>query len=177
MLPRHLILLGTAGAGKSTLSAMFARYAKCKLIKLDDEIEKLANKKVTDIFCEDGEAVFRALEEQALRVALSKPAAVIDPGGGIVERHANRQLLAESDSDRCYLNVVFDELLARIGDDDSRPMHRGGDLAQRLRELLQRRSGYFHELATCVVKVDRQQTADTTFARISSQLDWCKQLV
>ncbi len=175
-LPRHLILLGTAGAGKSTLAEMFAKHVSCDLIKLDDEIVKIAGKNIEEIFNQDGEKHFRDLEEQTLRDALAKPAAVIDPGGGIVDRPANHKLMQASESDRCYLHVAVAVLLARIGDDDSRPMYRGGDLEQRLRELLERRQGFFRKVATCEVEVADSQSAQTTFERICVKLDWCKQL-
>src|SRR5579871_2108808 len=88
---RTIVLLGSRGAGKSSVSVALARELGVPAIDLDREIQAVSGKEISRIFQEDGEARFRDLEERALRDALARGTpCVVSPGGGVVLREKNR---------------------------------------------------------------------------------------
>ena len=56
------ILVGPPGSGKSTVGPLLAARLRTGFLDTDDEVEAIARKPVGDIFVEDGEQAFRALE-------------------------------------------------------------------------------------------------------------------
>lgn len=91
-----ICLIGMPGSGKSTLGRMLAEALGKKFIDTDVRIEELAGKTIPEIFAEDGEDVFRALETKALAEATATSGAVVATGGGIVKRPENHSLLKQN---------------------------------------------------------------------------------
>lgn len=73
------VLIGPPGAGKSTVGPLVAQRLGVAFCDTDDWVEAVAGKSVGDIFVEDGEPAFRALERDAVARAIAGGAA---PGGG-----------------------------------------------------------------------------------------------
>ncbi|MFN0153705.1 MAG: bifunctional shikimate kinase/3-dehydroquinate synthase [Gaiella sp.] len=96
-LGRHIALAGFMGAGKSTLGPVVAERIGRAFRSADAELEARAGRTIAEIFAVDGEAVFRALEEQVVAdlLAAGEPA-VIELGGGAVTSAATRELLRRS---------------------------------------------------------------------------------
>ena len=55
------VLIGPPGAGKSSVGRQLAKLLSCEILDTDLEIEKRSNKKIAEIFTEDGEPAFRAI--------------------------------------------------------------------------------------------------------------------
>ena len=85
-MPR-VVLIGPPGAGKSSVGRAIARILDCDVLDTDIEIEKRAGKKISEIFTDDGEASFRALEKIAVLDALETATGVLALGGGSVFRY------------------------------------------------------------------------------------------
>lgn len=170
---RSLVLLGMMGAGKTTVAGLLAQRAACPLHSLDLRVAALAGKSITAIFADDGEDRFRVLESQALAWALQDEAGVIDTGGGVAQSAANRELLAASATDRCYLSASPAVLRERVTTAGDRPMLQGGDLAGRLAGLLAERDANYRAVATVVVEVDGKATPPEVAERVSREVGWC----
>ncbi|TML66769.1 MAG: shikimate kinase, partial [Actinobacteria bacterium] len=90
-----VVLVGLPGSGKSAVGRRLAQRHGATFIDLDEGIERSAGRTVPEIFAEDGEAAFRALERDAV-AALGEPDGgaevrrVIAPGGGAVLDPRNR---------------------------------------------------------------------------------------
>ena len=54
------------GSGKSCAARELAAQLSCKWVDLDAEVERRAGKSIAQIFAEDGETAFRALEKSTL---------------------------------------------------------------------------------------------------------------
>ena len=67
-----ITLTGFMGSGKTTVGRILADALDCLFLDLDDLIVKKAGKSIPDIFAEDGEAAFRALEARLLRQTVEK---------------------------------------------------------------------------------------------------------
>ena len=66
MAPR-VILIGPMGSGKSTIGKLLASKLDAPFRDTDDLIENEQGKSVSQIFLEQGEAEFRAMEKRVLR--------------------------------------------------------------------------------------------------------------
>lgn len=76
-----VILLGAPGAGKSTVGALLAKNLKFAFVDTDKVIEEISGKSVSQIFVDDGEDRFRALELEVLENQLSATDTVLSLGG------------------------------------------------------------------------------------------------
>ena len=79
----NLILIGFMGAGKSSVGRILAtRLGRC-FAETDEMITATDGRPIPEIFAENGEAHFRALEDEAVRLLALKRGGVIATGGGL----------------------------------------------------------------------------------------------
>lgn len=83
-----LFLVGMMGSGKSTVGKLVAKALGYCFFDTDALIEQLAQKKVSDIFAEEGEASFREAETQVLAVSCPGGAEAGQEGGARPRRAA-----------------------------------------------------------------------------------------
>lgn len=102
------------GAGKSTIGALLAQALGWDFLDVDTAIEVRAGKTIAEIFAEQGEAVFRGLEAEAIREHSLREHAVLALGGGALETESTRTFLA-SHGQTClvFLDAPFEVLVAR----------------------------------------------------------------
>jgi shikimate kinase len=161
---RHLVLVGMTGAGKSSVGRQVADRLNCEWVDTDQLIEKSAGRTVRDIFAEDGEASFRALETQALRAALeATEPSVISTGGGIVLIEANRQLLSAPQHRVVWLMADPSILLERLQHGMHRPLL-DEDPEGTLKKMWQQREALYREVADVIVSVDGRSIVDVAEA-------------
>jgi shikimate dehydrogenase len=86
------------GCGKSTIGKLLAEKLNRKCIDADAEIEKLTGKTIPEIFAQQGEDAFRALETQVLAQFGKQSSLVIATGGGCVTRPENYRHLHQNGS-------------------------------------------------------------------------------
>jgi shikimate kinase/3-dehydroquinate synthase len=95
-LNRHLVLIGFMGAGKSTLGPPLAERLGRPFVSVDAVVQERTGTSIEELFSEQGEARFRALETSAaLEVLTRRPPAVIELGGGGLGSEATRAALSE----------------------------------------------------------------------------------
>ena len=102
-------------AGKSTVARALGTLLRWNSFDLDFEIERREKLSVREIFERHGEAHFRQLETDALRVILSQAAepTVIALGGGTYIQPENVQLLRRHEAQIVFLEVEIELLLER----------------------------------------------------------------
>jgi shikimate kinase / 3-dehydroquinate synthase len=92
---RVIALIGFMGAGKSTAATHLAQALGAEAIDIDQAVQERVGKPIPRIFSEDGEAAFRAAEEQVTLELLDGPGRrVLALGGGAVESAAVRTALS-----------------------------------------------------------------------------------
>jgi shikimate kinase len=143
-----IVLVGFMGAGKTTVGQLLAGQLGLPFTDADHVIEQRAGRPVRQIFAEDGEPGFRALEHQVITGLLDGPERVLALGGGAAEHPGTRQHLAAAQV--VYLHVSYDYALARVGGDPGRPMLARPGLA----ETYRRRLPLYAEIATLTVPTD-----------------------
>ncbi|MET8596468.1 shikimate kinase [Streptomyces althioticus] len=150
MSPR-LVLTGPMGVGKSTVGRLLAERLGVGYRDTDDDIVAAQGRAVSDIFVEDGEPAFRALEKEAVRQALASHDGVLALGGGAVLDPDTRALLA---GERVvYLSMDVEEAVSRTGLGAARPLLAVNPRKQ-WRELMEARRHLYEETATAVVPTD-----------------------
>lgn len=81
---QRIYLTGFMGAGKSTIGPILANTLGWEFYDLDRVIEKNQNKKIKEIFEEEGEEFFRKLEMNVITELAKISNAVISLGGGTI---------------------------------------------------------------------------------------------
>lgn len=111
---RRIFLTGFMGAGKSTVGARLAESMGWRFLDLDAVIEERTGRTIAQIFEEQGEAAFRALEMAAMEECAREEEVILALGGGAVETTATRTLLAELE-ETCviFLDAPLEVMIAR----------------------------------------------------------------
>ena len=133
-----VVLVGFMGSGKSSVGRELARRFGVPFVDVDAWIESATGCRIRDLFAREGEPAFREREKAALREVLSVKGCVIATGGGAFVDEENRVLL-RSYAPVVYLDAAVETLLGRLAADLGRPLLRGGDREEVVRELLSRR--------------------------------------
>jgi shikimate kinase len=147
----RVVLVGPMGAGKSTVADLLAQRWRIDVRDTDRDVEARAGKEIADIFVEDGEAVFRALERDAVAAALASHTGVLALGGGAVLDHGTRAALAGHRV--VFLRVGLADAVKRVGLGAGRPMLLG-NVRSRIKALLDERLPVYESVATGSVDTD-----------------------
>lgn len=158
----NLVLVGYMGTGKTTIGRACARALGFRFQDTDTRVERRAQRRVADIFRQDGEPAFRRMESAAVREAAMRVNVVIATGGGAVLDPANVEALRRSGI-LVWLRVAAEEIVVRCGDRGSRPLLAAADdpLA-RVRAMLAQREPYYASAADVVVKTTGMQRSAAT---------------
>ena len=153
-----VVLVGFMGSGKSSVGRELARRFGAPFVDVDEGIESAAGSPIRELFAREGEPAFREREKAALREALFVKGRVIATGGGAFSDGENRSLL-RAYAPVVYLEAAVETLLERLAGDLGRPLLRGGDREEVVRELLARRiPGY--RTADVTVRTDGRTVGD-----------------
>ena len=151
------MIVGPPGAGKTTVGRLVADALGVGFRDTDADIEALAGKPVPEIFIDEGEAHFRALERQAVRAALDTHDGVLALGGGAVMAEETRAALRGHTV--VYLSVELADAVKRVGLGQGRPLLAVNPRAT-LRHLLEQRRPLYEEVATVTVVTDDRTPQD-----------------
>lgn len=147
----QLVLVGPMGVGKSTVGGLLAERLGTTYRDTDADIVAAEGREISDIFVDDGEEHFRALEREAVRAAVSGHDGVLALGGGAVLDAATRVLLRELPV--VYLSMDIEEAVRRTGLATARPLLAVNPRRQ-WRELMDARRHLYTEVARVVVTTD-----------------------
>lgn len=155
---QNIVLIGMPGCGKSAIGRRLARRLGKEFLDLDALITERAGKPIPDIFAQEGEEAFRALESQIAREAGARTGCVISTGGGIVTRRENYAPLHQNGM---IVHITRDlSLLPTAG----RPVSQSTDL----HELWRRRAPMYQAFAD--VTIDNNGPLAETAAQIEKEV-------
>lgn len=142
-IPPNLVLVGFMGAGKSAIGRRCARALGFRFFDSDREVARMAGKSIPQIFVEDGEAAFRAMEEEVIRKLACFRRIVLATGGGAAMDALNVARMRRHGV-VVLLQATPEEVLRRVRGGAGRPLLEGAaDPLARIRELLEtRREAY-----------------------------------
>ena len=136
----RVVLVGPPGSGKSTVGAALAELLGLPLHDTDAAVEVAQGRTISDIFIEDGEPVFRALERAEVARALAEDDGVLALGGGAPVDPGTEQLLVGQTV--VFLDVGIADASRRVGFDQSRPLLAVNPRASWVRLMNERRPVY-----------------------------------
>jgi len=155
------------GAGKTTVAQLLADAWGVSARDTDHDIEAVAGKPVSEIFVDDGEAAFRALEADAVAAALENHDGVLALGGGAVLADITQKNLAGHTV--VYLQVGLADAVKRVGLGTGRPLLLG-NVRARIKQLLDERAPIYAAVATITVDTDGRSAEDVA-AEIITRLE------
>ena len=149
--PSNIFLIGSMGAGKSTIARRLAATLDKEFVDADRELEQRTGVEVPLIFELEGEDGFRKRERDLLAELVMRRDIVLATGGGVVLSADNRANLAEHGF-VIYLDTPVDLLVARVARDRHRPLMQTADPKATMREIMRIRDPLYRESADIVVK-------------------------
>jgi shikimate kinase len=151
------VVIGPPGSGKTTVGELLAERLGVAFRDTDHDVEATAGKPIGEIFIDDGEEHFRALERAAVRDALATHEGVVALGGGAVLDAATQAELAGLPV--VYLEVGLSDAVKRVGLASARPLLVLNPRSQ-FRKLMEERRPIYEGLASVQVKTDDRDPAD-----------------
>jgi shikimate kinase len=134
-----IFLVGFMAAGKTTVSRLLAERLGWRFEDVDTLIEARERRPIADIFSRQGEPYFRTVEREIVNLLIPIRHVVVATGGGTFADPDN-QARMHRDGLCVWLDVPFDEVLARIPSDGRRPL--AADRAQMERLYTTRQLAY-----------------------------------
>ena len=159
-----LVLVGVPGAGKSTVGKLLASELNLDFVDTDEVIEARAGKTVSEIFINDGEAVFRTLEAGVIAEELENDSTVLSLGGGALGSEQTRQRLAGHIV--IWLQTSLSQAVARVGMNRNRPLLLGNVRGQ-LAELMTAREPVYRDAASIIIDTSDLSPAEVVAAIIA----------
>lgn len=159
-----IVLIGYMGSGKSVIGAFLAEKLNIPFYDLDNEIEKITQSSIVELFQSKGEIYFRKKENEVLNAFLDrKDDFVLSLGGGTPCYFNNHELLAQEGVFSIYLKATVDTLVNRlISEKDKRPLLHNQDEVS-LRDFINKhlfdRNFYYHQ-ANKIVAIDNKSIAE-----------------
>ncbi|NNN31222.1 shikimate kinase [Streptomyces sp. S3(2020)] len=161
----QVVLVGPMGVGKSTVGQLLAERLGVGYRDTDDDIVAEQGRTIAEIFVDEGEPVFRAIEKAAVNKALAEHDGVLALGGGSILDEGTRALLAGQRV--VYLSMDVEEAVQRTGLNAARPLLAVNPRKQ-WRELMEARRHLYEGIATAVVATDGRTPEEVTEAAMDA---------
>lgn len=175
-----IFLTGFMGSGKSTVGPILANTIGFQFVDLDILIEEKVGKKISDIFAQEGESRFRALEREMLREILGRATTIVSLGGGTVTNSETLDLVKRHGV-LVYLRSDIEHIFQRLRTKSDRPMLRdesgrlldGDELRTKISTLLAAREQFYMQ-ADIIISTDEKKigyTIDELARKLSPYID------
>ncbi len=148
---QNIVLCGFMGSGKTTIGRKLARTTGLTFIDADQYLEEKEGKKISDIFAEHGEPVFRDLETKYIQQLSQMGGLVLALGGGAVLRPQNVQALKQTGV-IIHLDTPFYRIVKNLSYSTNRPLLDKADKQAETRRLYNARKNIYRHAADISVR-------------------------
>ena len=166
MAPR-VILIGPMGSGKTTIGSLLAEKLGLSFRDTDHLIEEQEGKTVSQIFLDQGEDAFRAIEKRVLREELLTDGTVLSLGGGAPISIDAQSALRAIASHIIFLDISLSTVAPRIGFNRDRPLLLNNPRGQ-WQKLMEARRPIYEAIADATIKVDDKSEEEIVTIALSS---------
>ena len=166
MAPR-VILIGPMGSGKTTIGSLLAEKLGLAFRDTDHLIEEREEKPVSQIFLDQGEDAFRAIEKKVLRDELLTDGTVLSLGGGAPISIDAQSALRAISSYIIFLDISLSTVVPRIGFNRDRPLLLNNPRGQ-WQTLMEARRPIYEALADVTINVDDKSEVEIVTIALSS---------
>ena len=161
----NIALIGMPGCGKTTVGKELKKILKnYSYFDTDEEIVRLENRSINEIFEKEGESYFREVETKVLLEILKKDNQIISTGGGIVKSEKNVEEL-KAKTVTIYLKTDSETLYKRVKFNKERPLLNDKDVFEKIKTLLTEREALYENAASKIIK-----TSNKTSKEIASEI-------
>lgn len=140
----NLALIGFMGTGKSIIGRILAGKLGYEFIDTDLAIETDYGKKISQIFAEEGEPIFRSLENKLARELGRIDRKVIATGGGWVLNSENLRL-SRKNGFIISLTAQPEMIYRRVKDETHRPLLADADPLGKIIQILSEREKLYRD--------------------------------
>jgi shikimate kinase len=166
MAPR-VILIGPMGSGKTTIGSLLAEKLGLSFRDTDHLIEEQEEKTVSQIFLDQGEDAFRAIEKRVLREELLTDGTVLSLGGGAPISIDAQSALRAIASHIIFLDISLSTVAPRIGFNRDRPLLLNNPRGQ-WQTLMEARRPIYEAIADATINVDDKSEEEIVTIALSS---------
>ncbi len=118
---KNIVLIGMMGSGKSSIGKILSKKLGLDFIDIDEKIEEMEDKNISEIFKKHGENYFRKKEEEVSISCLKLKNKIISlGGGGYINPNIRKQCLTGCVP--VWLSWKHETLINRIKNSKKRPL-------------------------------------------------------
>jgi shikimate kinase len=144
---RHLVnlaLVGFMGTGKTSVGRIVAEQLRFEFLDTDELIQSRTGRTIADIFAQNGEPAFRALERQVICEFEARGKTLISTGGGLPTNPENMESLKRHALVVC-LWASPEKIWERVRNQSHRPLLHDPDPQKKIRDLLAIREPFYRQ--------------------------------
>jgi len=148
----NLALIGFMGTGKTSVGRLVAEQLNFEFLDTDELIQNATGRTIADIFAQDGEPAFRALEQRVVTELAGRRQTLISTGGGLPTHLPNLTSLKQHALVVCLWASPY-KIWERVCHQSHRPLLQDPDPRAKIRDLLAVREP-FYKRADVLVNTD-----------------------
>lgn len=161
---KPIFLTGFMATGKTKVGHVLAEWLGRNFVDTDELVVEAAGKSIPDIFEQDGEAVFRQLEHEAVTGASLMTNVIVSLGGGAIAQERNWEVIRATGVCLCFrasVDTIFERVSRKR---DERPLLAGLDddgLRERIEGMLADREIFYGQSDAFVASTEEQTFEET----------------
>jgi shikimate kinase len=155
------------GSGKTTIGSLVAGKLGLSFRDTDHLIEEQEEKTISQIFLDEGEDAFRAIEKRVLREELLTDGTVLSLGGGAPISIDAQSALRAIASHIIFLDISLSTVAPRIGFNRDRPLLLN-NLRGQWQTLMEARRPIYEAIADTIINVDDKSEEEIVTIVLSS---------
>jgi shikimate kinase len=140
----NIALIGFMGTGKTSVGRVLAEHLHFEFLDTDELIQTRTGRTINEIFAQDGEPAFRALEREAVKELSSRTRLIISTGGGLPTNAENLTALKEHALVVCLWSSP-EKIWERVRHQSHRPLLHDPDPQKKIREMLTAREPFYKQ--------------------------------
>lgn len=140
----NLALIGFMGTGKTSVGRALAEHLHFEFLDTDELIQEKTGRSINEIFAQNGEPAFRAMERDVVKELAHRQKLVISTGGGLPTNLENLAALKENALVVCLWSSP-EKIWERVRNQSHRPLLHDPDPQKKIRELLAAREPFYKQ--------------------------------